>query len=112
MKINKIVYVEQEDRSNSPIKFEIDTAEMPAEDYAELRFMIDESHILQNRGLPPKTPAPAATQPTGVWVTFWTADGIHTAHYEKPLPKPTEELCDCLKRIHTEPAAGHWHAAS
>lgn len=107
MKISKIVYVEQEDRSNSLVKFEIDTAEMAAENYAELRFMIDESKILQTRGLPAKHNGNVSH--ADVWLTFWTADGIHTAHYVKPLPKPTEELVDCLKRIHTEPTGVvHW----
>lgn len=106
MKISKIVYVEQEERSNSCLKFEIDTAEMPAEHYAELRFMIDESNILRSRGKTASKNSEHNASHTGVWVTFWTVDGIHTAHYEKPLPKPTEELFDCLKRIHTEPSAG------
>ncbi|MBY0547800.1 MAG: hypothetical protein K2W95_10930 [Candidatus Obscuribacterales bacterium] len=105
MKISKIVYVEQEERTHSCVKFEIDTAEMPAENYAELRFMIDESNILSSPR-PDSRHATSNGRHAGVWVTLWTADGIRTAHYEKPLPKPTEELVDCLKRIHTEPAAG------
>lgn len=106
MKINKIVYVEQE-RSNSAVKFEIDTEKMPAESYAELRFMIDESQVLHNHKEPAKYDACAPRN--GVWVTLWTQDGVHTAHYVKPLPKPAEELVDCLKRMHAEPAGGHVH---
>lgn len=94
MKINSIRYAEN-DYNVKPIAFELDTSDLTGEEYAELRFLVDQSRITDGK----KRNKPANKNKPGVLIAVETDDGTREAFFDSELADEILEFCEFLKDL-------------
>lgn len=94
MNISKVALTEY-DGGHTSIGFEIDTAELSVEEFAELRCLIDLCRILEERN--PYSKQPDDQHKTVIRVT--TKDGLHEGFFDEEMPLEVSELIELLKTL-------------
>lgn len=98
MNILKVSCVEYgKDRKST--QFNVDTAELTAEEFAELRFLVDLSQILDSHDTQ-KSVRPKVS------ICVETKDRRHDAQFMEEPPDEVMELIDCIKslsKVHADP---------
>jgi len=94
MKIAKIRYAEY-GRGGNPFVFEIEGADLTVEEYADVRFLVDLSKIIENK-LP--YVRPEKNQP-GLFIIVETDSTIHACHFLGNPPEEVKQLAERLKEI-------------
>lgn len=101
MNISRVALTEY-DNNLKPIGFEVDTAELSVDEFAELRCLIDLCRILEERN--PYSKDPQERHKTVVRVT--TKDGLHEGYFDDDQPQEVCELIQLLKSL--DPSRSSW----